>query len=580
MRIENATYSQESAGRMVQWARNMRVHEGYWRTRHGIREYLLDAPEDFHSRSWQGGILYLPHDGQGVHYQGVGRDRIIASYSGRLYEIDPRTKRVTRIHGSSHDTGGSRFPVHLEQAENYVIRTDGVSRTLIHDGDSATFFSPGYNKQFPNASSVPNAAGPVRYLANRLWVSAYGRRLFAGDILHQLDPEEAIDVIRFRDQSYDATSQWFAPEAFQGDTVAVSRMKLGDREFVVMHGDNMGMTGIRLGIPRAQWGDTPMRLVISNETAAAGPYAFAEGDWRLLFRSRRGIEETRLVLAEDNTVGGTAIDLGKQVAKLLEADMEELLLFSTLVNPSRWERTFVTVSPRLKDGYAYHLGILSMNRNPGDAIEPGQWAWEGAWTLPERMGRIQQIIEGRVDSRQRVFGLVRKPNGNGLIEFRETEGLDELADGTRVRQNGAIRTHKLAVGSEYESRDFGELTFLIRDVFSDIDAEVYLRDSAAPDWRKFSDISVCLESCGDCDKCCGAGANDRGETLVPLGKLSGVSKDARWIQFHIETWGVASFDFVLQPGGSESIPEQRRERQTIPCRCEDADLGVFQYKER
>ena len=48
------------------------------------------------------------------------------------------------------------------------------------------------------------------------------------------------------------------------------------------------------------------------------------------------------------------------------------------------------------------------------------------------------------------------------------KGLDtcrkKLADGTKVRQNGAIRTHKLTTSSEYLDTTFGEAAFLIRDI--------------------------------------------------------------------------------------------------------------------
>lgn len=577
MRIDHASFTPSQAGRFVQWSRNMRFAKGYWRTRYPFREVALDAPTDFHAKDWQGALLYHPHEGQGVHYLGVGPDRIIGSYGGRLYEI-AITGKVEQVGADTFDTGESKVPVHLEQAENYVIRTDGTSRTVIHDGKDGLSFSRGFNKELPNSSSVPNNAGAIRYLANRLWVSAYGRRLYAGDPLHRLEPEAAIDVLRFREQAFDATSQWFSPEATQGDTVALTLMKLGGREYVVMHGDNMGMTGVLLNIPRSEWGNQPMTLTISNETAAAGPFAYAEGDWRLLFRSRRGIEETRLVLAEDNAIGGTAINLGRQCAPLLEADIEEYLIFSTLINPARWERTLVTVSPRIQDGRAFHRGVLVMNRNPGDAIEAGEWAWEGVWTMPARMGRVQQMLDGRIDARQRVFALTSKPDGNGLVEMMEVEGLDTLADGTQIRQNGAIRTHKLSTKSEYLGSSFDEAAFLIRDVASDVDAELWVRDSENSTWRIQKTVSVCRESCGHCDKCCG-GIN-LGEIRIPIGKLSQVSKNARWVQFHLETWGIASWDFVMQVGDSESLPEKGEGETFTVSDCDTAELGIFQFCER
>lgn len=578
MRIDHASFTQSQAGRFVKWARNMRFAKGYWRTRFPIREIALKASEEFHSRAWEGAILYHPNKGQGVHYLGVGRDRIIASYGGRLFGIDVTTGNVVPIGTAQHDAGSSKVPCHMEQAENYVIRTDGTSRTVIHDGKDGLSFSRGFNKQFPDASSVPNNAGPVRYLANRLWVSAYGRRLYAGDVLHRLEPEAAIDVIRFRDQAYDATSQWFASEATQGDTVALSMMKLGGREYVVMHGDNMGMTGVLLNIPRSQWASQPMTLAISNETAAAGPYAYAEGDWRLLFRSRRGIEETRLVLAEDNAVGGTAINMGRQCSPLLEADIEEYLVFSSLINPARWERTLVTISPRIEGGRAIHRGILSMNRNPGDAIEAGEWAWEGVWTLPASAGQVQQLLTGRIDARQRVFGLTAGPGGNGLVEFLTLDGLDQLADGRQVRQNGALRTHKLSTRSEYLGTSYDEAAFLIRDVASNLDAELWVRDSENTKWRIQRKLQICRESCGDCDKCCGGGGS--GEIRVPIGKLTQVSKNARWVQFHLETWGIASWDFVMDVAESESLPEKGPSGVLSVKDCDTSDLGIFQYCER
>jgi hypothetical protein len=65
MRIDTATYTGQQAGNFVQWARNMRVHKGQWRTRYPFREIALDAPDTFHERDWQGALLYHPQQGQG-----------------------------------------------------------------------------------------------------------------------------------------------------------------------------------------------------------------------------------------------------------------------------------------------------------------------------------------------------------------------------------------------------------------------------------------------------------------------------------------------------------------------------------
>lgn len=573
MRIDMASYRPSQAGSFVQWAKNMRIHRGAWRTRYPVREKALDASDSFHERDWQGALIYHPQKGQGVHYFGVGQDRIIGCYGGRLYEI-LTDGTVNEVVGQAYETGQTRVPVNLEQAENYVLKTDGNSLTLIYDGKEGISFSPGFNRTFPEGSAVPNSAGPLRYLGNRLWVSAYGRRLYAGDLLHQIEPEEAIDVLRFRDQAFDATSQWFAAEATQGDTVAISSMQLGGREYVVMHGDNLGMTGVLLGVPRAEWGSQPMTLSISNETAAAGPYAYAEGDWRLLFRSRRGIEETRLVLAEDNAVGGTAINMGRQVSPILEADIEEYLIFSSLVNPPRWERTLVTCGPTIKDDRTYHRGILSMNRNPGDAIEAGQWAWEGVWTFPEKIGRVQQILEGRIDAKQRVFFLTSKPEGNGLAEISQVDGLDTLADGTQIRQHGEIRLHKFVLGSEYRDMALKEAAFLIRDIASDIDVRLWIRDSESMEWRVEREFHIDYD---DCCKCCGT--SERPERMVPIGKLTSIHDKARWVQFHLETWGVATWDFAIEPGADGSLPGVADDDNLCVENPVPDPSGIFTYVE-
>ena len=581
MRQDYATYIPQQSGQFVQWTRNLRIKKGYWRTRLPFREIKLEQNEEFHSKGWQGAIIYHPQEGLGVHYQGRGRDRIIASYGGRLFEIDIRSGGITDLSGNAFEVGRSQVPAHLEQAENYVLRTDGVSPTLIHDGADATFYSRGYNRSFPNASSVPNQAGPVRYLNNRVWTSAYGRRMYAGDHLHRIDPEEAIDVIRYRDQTYDYLSQWFAPEARQGDTVAISRMTLGGREFVVMHGDNLGMTGIRQGVPRSQWGNEELKLVISNETAATGPYSFAEGDWRLLFRSRRGIEETRLILAEDNTVGGTSIDLGAQIYPLLDAEIKDYLIFNSTVNPAESRRTITTASPRISNHpmgkRAYHKGMYVMNRNPGENIEPGSWAWEGVWTLPDELGVVSQLLDGRIESDQRTYALTQKMDGNGLVEFMDTDGPDTLADGTKILQNQAIRTHKITTDSEYLKNSFDELVFLVRDAQSDLRMELYARTSEDAEWNQIGSANVCQDDCGECAKCCGG--VEGGEARITMGRMN--LKDARWVQFHLEMWGIASWDFAFQTGTSESLPEKKASKSEKKIdSCQKDCFPIFSFTRR
>ena len=147
----------------------------------------------------------------------------------------------------------------------------------------------------------------------------------------------------------------------------------------------------------------------------------------------------------------------------------------------------------------------------------------------------------------------------------------------KIRQNGAIRTHKLTTQSEYLDTTFGEAAFLIRDIQSDIDVELWLRDSEDATWRLQKEFNVCREK-NDCAGCCGS--TDYSEIRVPIGKLSQVSAKARWVQFHLETWGVATWDFVMQPGQSGSLPERDDSKNLSVADCDTGEIGVFTYTEK
>lgn len=571
-----------ASGQFVELAKNCQIRGGRWGTRNRIIGYQIDGDhaDQWHDTSTQGAIIYHPNAGSGLHYFGVGRDRIVESASGQLWDLNfqGRTVFPCPIGGA---TGSEHvYLAWLTQAENYVFRTDRLSKTVIQDGKGDAYYSLGYNKNVPESSSTPNYAGPVVYRKDRIWIDVDGRRTFAGDNLHLTHQVSPVDLKNFTDQSYDYTEYWFAQKASHGDNVAYAQVKIGGIEYLVIMGDNLGMSGIRLDQPRENWKDVDMDTVFSDETSASGPYAIAERDSKLLFRSHRGIESLEAVLREQQTIGTAMIRMGAEIQPLLDADHKPYLAFASMVNPPTFDQLFCTVQPRLDieagNFRRYHQGWVTADFNPTDTRLPNSWAWEGVSTLPDEMGKVVQFLDGRINRERRVFALTWDPveKKKGIVELTKDRGDDVLPDGRLRKIPAYLKTKKIIIGSEWNNNTISQVNISFTDVQGQVDYAISVRTSADCEWVTKGCGCGCGKTCvqGECS--CGTEDGEFTESLKVTTEED--MNGYKWVQLQIEWWGVADIDFGIEAGSPKGVSD---EGTACLSGCERNQIKIFEHKE-
>ena len=544
-------FDQRLAGSFIQLAGNLRIKDGRFRTRHRVVEAKVegDVVDQWRVDHTQAAMWYSPRAGQGVHYLGVGSPRLIESAAGRLYELTQEGHGWKVADISNGMRGRSDLEIaHLCQGENYVIRTDGVSPTMIYDGKT-TFGTPGYNQLAKTSARFPNGAGPVLYAGGRFWVVLFGRRIYASDALHQLNQTDASDLLRFTDQSYDFQNVYFAPPADHDDILGLCVTSNSGFDNSRAQGEvlaicrNNALWGVQLGIARSAWASSNMRKTRSVETSPTGQFAFAVRDGDILMRTPRGIESLNLLARERVGLGSVAIDLGAEMRNILRYDDEELLLRASMINPLTWDRVFCTCAPVRSGSRVYHLGWVTANWNPMSERTPKTYGWEGVQMLPCEIGRVVQFVNFRQAGGSRVLALVDKGDGasKGLVEFTRDDGVDMLADGTTKEIEWYLMTRRLSTAGPYNSSEFKDLHLYLDDIRGRVAIKLYRRTDKNREWQLFKEIEVnAVEQDGSSSI-----SPQKADGCFQLGQPFSAEKTTRWCQLLICGIGVASVDLAM-----------------------------------
>lgn len=558
---EPVFFDPKTRGSFIQQAVNLRIQHNRWRTRYRVRgQPVVGNPatvSQWQEDHTQAAMWFIPQLGQGVHYIGKSPDCIVESAAGRLYSLTPSPDGFTLADLSGGIQASPLLRLAwLEQAENYIIRTDGEGQTQIWDGTGTVFGSPGYNSTAKDRSRFPNAAGPTVYAGGRLYTVVFDRRILVSDALHQTDQVSAIDLLRFTDQSYDLTNTYFAPPTSELDIVALTVSISSGFDNSRAQGEVMsmcrgpGIWAMALGVPRAQWATAAMRHSRSKESAASGPRSFFVRDGDILMRTSRGIESLNLLARERQSLGNATIDLGANMFRVLHADDEQSLIFASLINPIRWSRMLCTAGPVIDGSRHYHLGWISGNWNPLSVSEPSSLAWEGVGTLDKCLGRVIQFLPAMVDGQTRVLALTDREDGTskGLVEFAQEEGHDLLDDGSPVPIEWSLLTHKLMTGGPYTSIGLSNFYVYLFDMQTDVEVSVWVRDDKRRDFVFFRTIKALFRPEGR--KC-----NRLSDRRLSFGKPTANGfKDSRWLQFYIAGKGVASVDFATRADPPDAPP--------------------------
>jgi len=565
---DEVPFLREAMGRFTWWARNLRIEDRHWRTRYPWQEIPIDDGDDveaWHAAPTQGVIPYIPRLGQGVYYQGIGDDRLVESAGGELWQITPLggSASICRVGGAK--TTSRWGMAWLQQAENYVIRTDGSSSTMIWDGKSEAFFSSGFNRAFPLAAQIPNGAGPTLYHSSRLWVVEHDRLISPGDVLHKYDQIDPIDILSFEDQALDDSRVEIWPESGLGDVIAMHPQSGRDLEAILVHLTG-GMGAIPVNFQRDQWPDQRMFYTRSRETSATGPYAIAVRDGGTLHRSELGIEDARIVEQDKSSIGLVRTNLARPLEPLLKADYVPDLVFASVINPVSWDRLISTVGPWTCGERRAHRGMVVANWNPAQVESPGnQFAWEGGISLPPEMGEVIQLITARMNGRQRVYALTWDGSQKHLLEWTRQDGLDLTADGSTIPQQWLLMSRKLIPASEYRPHEWRTAHLRFKQAVGKVDVQVLIRTNRQS-WTCVKSESVTAADC------------QAGNGVIPLGELSQLVKQAEWIQIAIRGRGLTSIDLAFDPGGAGSANENPQDVSRCLTPEENCEVDFFKYE--
>ncbi len=464
---------------------NVNIRARRYQTRYRWIELACTfAPSEWFTTATQGAIAYDPRSGYSPENKVTGVAGIVHSAGGKLYRITPDSKTFSVEDISSGIQGRASMRLAwMAQGASYVVRTDAVSPTQIFDG-TATSTSPGYNQNAPSSSRLPNFAGPVTY-TDRFWIVNNGNEILAGDHIHRLNPVGNDDLLKTTAQALDITSRSFPAPVDMGDILSMNVVtsvrggNLPAQAEVVSGTDGPGIWGVLAGTPREQWAQISMTRILHPTTGPTGPYAGWASNDEFIFRTQEGFLSIKYVDKETLQIGNPYINLGQEIAPLLNRDPQDLLLFASLQVNTAQQRLACTLWPVVEGPHRWHRGFVTAALAPGRSRVPEPMVWEGVSTLPAAMGEVIQFCEVRSIGKRRIFALLHKADGTtGLAEWTSQWGDDILADGTHVPIQWQILTRRLSPAGEYSPSNWGDAFLLLSNIRDKVDISISARSNA------------------------------------------------------------------------------------------------------
>ncbi len=550
-------------------------------TRMGSRVMAVDGEWD-RTQPVQGALYYDPKRGTGAQVFSDDSASIILAAGGCKYRIFPKATTATL----EDITGGFvQDPdvnlIWMTQAENYVIAGDGKTSTYIFDGESPSYSTGFVGVGDRDSSSVPQGAGAMAYSNGRLWVTVDSRRILASDSLHGENLTDSTDLIKFTEQVYWATGQWFSAPSSMGNVVAmmilpVRNTRTGQGQLMV-HCVNGGVFSIDTNIyPRENWANSPMVNVFLSDTAATGPYALDSSEGDQFFRSRTGLQTLRSASAESRLLGRPNKPISEEVGGWLEKDYVPYLRFASLRTWPQEELMLCTTAPFVEGPSTLHRGLVALDWDPVDSGQTPP-AWLGLWTFPKPYRYIAKMVRGLFADDERMFAIHRDEDGkHSLIEYDKTLKYDILEDGTEKRITMKVETRELNATQPYSKMSIASGSLHLRDVSITTDWTVNIRTDENQTWTKWRSGNICFDQCNDP---CSLVKQQPRNVEIELGKPPESVKNGRRIQFQIVITGWCRIEGLLARAEKQSDDaEFAEERLTLQCierpvSCDDSDYS-------
>ena len=523
------------------------------RPRVRVIELTGDAAEMFATGNVQGASFFDASKGQGANVYGNRESIIVASVAGSKLAI-----RVSGFSASVEDVSNSHRSdpdvtlVYFSQWESYLLASDARGNTWIWDGKSKAETSKGYDNKNRESSMVPNGCGVMAYSHGRGCAVVDKRRLLVGDILGALDASSSRDVLKFTEQGYFATGQFFSPPTMMGDILAAEVLAAQSTQHghgeLMLHCTN-GVFSVDLNVfPRTKWSETAMVKTALLGGGACGPYAICSFDGDQMFRAKGGVKTLRSAAAEPQSQGSPRRPVSLPVATFFQSDAQELLQFASVRSWESQSTAYVTCYPMASGAHRWHRGAVAVNflPSPSNTIRP---AWEGLVTLPPSICGIIQFISGDFDGVERMFAICRGVDGrNRLVEFRTDTDADILDGGKESPVRSQLVTRWQAMQAPFDRKNISAGIITFTGVRGLLKWGVWYRRFGSDDWMLWRVGSVNSKApCGDCIEGSGEWSGE-----VALGALPEDSQTATRFQFLIRTSGLCQLESLVVEFNSAS----------------------------
>jgi hypothetical protein len=556
----SALLSQQSYAR----ATNVQIKNQLPTTRPGHALFKTSGAEGFEDLNVQGASFYNAAKGQSAQTFAEDLSSVVIAAGGLKFHLKIEdtapgvaTAAMVNVTGDGLQHDAKWHLSYLAQCENFMLACDGNGDTWVWDGSNPALFSPGFNTEEPEDSRVPNAATCPCYVHGRISIIVDARKVLTGDIIHGKGKDNSKNILKFTDQVYWATGQWFSPPSSMGNILAVGI--LPEQNTQHGHGDLMvhcedGVFSINLNVyPRESWSDQVLVKHLLLETGARGPYALTLFDGDQFFRSRNGVQSLRSAAAQPQQMGNPLHPMSEEVDVWLKNDFEAYLDFASMVKWARERRLFCTTAHTV-DGFRRSAKGIVVH-NFATTTQGGSGAWEGLWTLPPDAANPIQMVNGIFNRRDRLLCISEGNDGKNRIgEFGQDLRDDVMEDGTKRRISCQLVTREMSHETLFTTK-VGHLGILyLRGVEGVLDWGVWVRTGNTGNWTywRSGKIDNKVEPTGDWEYELQGG--EPFDVDLPLGAIPKSLKTSRTYQFLVRWKGYCSIEglaFIAAVGDGE-----------------------------
>lgn len=436
---------------------------------------------NFENGRWQGAHPY--RDTYGGSY-------LMCSISGRFFRINIENDyKVEDLSISGDLDSSTSFQAWFVQAEEFLIRQDGIHRALIYNGSDC---------RRAEDDEVP-VGTVMEYGMGRLWVAMPNRRSFrAGDLAYQ-HTFSTKDLLKFTDNDFLNEGGEFGVPVESG---AIRAMKfsantdtsLGQGPLVVFT-DNATFT-VQAPIDRSVWKNLsyPIQTVSIPGHGASSQNSTITVNGDIWFRSRDGIRSFHVARRDFGTWAN--VPMSRQVARVLDSDTQSFLRYGSGVYFDG--RLMVTTTPAEDwDRGIYHQGIVALDFSPLNNLGAEQSpAWDGLWTGL----KFLQIVKTETAGKERCFVFALVNDKIELWEFEPDVRFDNgddrivwtIESPSYLFEDLGMARKKLKTVDSWWDRIAGEV-----DVVAEFRSDQYPLWIAWHDWNMKAKYEDCSKD--DCD---------------------------------------------------------------------------------